>query len=58
MKSVIADPDLFRMFENTWPSTLDTTIAWRGWSNATMEEKSLGNMEQAPEELTFVITGK
>lgn len=48
LQHVIADPDLFRLFENSWPSTLDTTIAWRGWSNA-----SLGPQE----ELTFVITG-
>src|SRR5436309_1386110 len=45
LRGVIKDPDLFRVrmqtiisisvltfskiFENTWPSTLDTTIAWR-----------------------------
>lgn len=58
MKSVITDPDLFRMFENTWPSTLDTTIAWRGWSNATTEETLLGGVVEDPQELTFVITGK
>ncbi|EUC27036.1 glycoside hydrolase family 125 protein [Bipolaris zeicola 26-R-13] len=50
LRDVIKDPDLFRLFENTWPSTLDTTIAWRGLAkdanNATTEE-----------ELTFVITG-
>lgn len=45
---MIADPDLFRLFENSWPSTLDTTIAWRGWSNETLGKE---------EELTFVITG-
>jgi meiotically up-regulated gene 157 (Mug157) protein len=53
LKDVIADPDLFRLFENSWPSTLDTTIAWRGWSNTT---KADGEPEE-PEELTFVITG-
>lgn len=57
MKSVIADPDLFRLFENTWPSTLDTTIAWRGWSNSTVKETELGNVEEDPQELSFVITG-
>lgn len=57
MRTVIADPDLFRLFENTWPSTLDTTIAWRGWSNATTKETELGKMEEGPQELTFVITG-
>lgn len=57
MKTVIADPDLFRLFENSWPSTLDTTIAWRGWSNATTKETESGPVEEAPQELSFVITG-
>lgn len=57
MKTVIADPDLSRLFENTWPSTLDTTIAWRGWSNATVKETELGNVEEEAQELSFVITG-
>ena len=58
MKSVIADPDLFRLFENTWPSTLDTTIAWRGWSNATVKETGLGRVVEEAQELSFVITGR
>jgi meiotically up-regulated gene 157 (Mug157) protein len=53
LKDVIVDPDLFRLFENSWPSTLDTTIAWRGWSNTT----NVDGEEGEPEELTFVITG-
>lgn len=57
MKTVITDPDLFRLFENTWPSTLDTTIAWRGWSNATVRDTRLGLVEEPAQELTFVITG-
>ncbi|KAH8724433.1 hypothetical protein GQ44DRAFT_727788 [Phaeosphaeriaceae sp. PMI808] len=48
LKNVITDPDLFRLFENSWPNTLDTTIAWHGWSNSTAGEE---------EELTFVVTG-
>jgi meiotically up-regulated gene 157 (Mug157) protein len=52
MKDVIVDPDLFRLFQNSWPSTLDTTIAWRGWSNS-----STDGGEEEKEELTFVITG-
>lgn len=45
IKSQIADPDLGRLFENTFPNTLDTMIAWQGLANNTDEE------------LTFVITG-
>ncbi|KAF2711413.1 glycoside hydrolase family 125 protein [Pleomassaria siparia CBS 279.74] len=45
LRNVIVDPDLFRIFENSWPSTLDTTIGWRGYANGTDEEMS------------FIITG-
>ncbi|KAF2877902.1 Six-hairpin glycosidase-like protein [Massariosphaeria phaeospora] len=48
LKEVIVDPDLFRLFENSWPSTLDTTIRWRGLTNRT---------DGVEEELAFVITG-
>ncbi|KAF7673224.1 glycoside hydrolase family 125 protein [Alternaria burnsii] len=48
-----------RIFENSWPSTLDTTIEWRGWSNTTsnLDELEGPPMSMKPEELTFVITG-
>ncbi|CAO2653944.1 Nn.00g106770.m01.CDS01 [Neocucurbitaria sp. VM-36] len=57
LRHVIADPDLFRIFENSWPSTLDITIAWRGLENTTddAEEGEFGRKQA--EELTFVITG-
>jgi meiotically up-regulated gene 157 (Mug157) protein len=45
VKKAIRDPDLRRLFENTYPSTLDTAIRWHGKSNKTGEE------------LTFIITG-
>lgn len=45
MKSKIKDPDLYRLFENSYPNTVDTAIKWKGYANGTDEE------------LTFVITG-
>ncbi|KAF2648811.1 glycoside hydrolase family 125 protein [Lophiostoma macrostomum CBS 122681] len=67
LRHVIVDPDLMRLFENAWPSTLDTTIAWRGYANRTddirnstyTEEQGAtsGQTSNPPEELAFVITG-
>jgi meiotically up-regulated gene 157 (Mug157) protein len=57
MRGVIADPDLLRLFENSWPSTLDTTIAWRGWSNTSSGSVDRQPVNSEAEELAFVITG-
>lgn len=46
LKSTITDPDLSRLFENSFPNTLDTAIKWKGYA-----------ADNANEELTFVITG-
>ncbi|KAK4222161.1 hypothetical protein QBC38DRAFT_100035 [Podospora fimiseda] len=46
MQSEISDPDLYRLFLNSYPNTLDTAIRWQGNSSTNPEE-----------ELTFIITG-
>ncbi|KAK8066321.1 hypothetical protein PG997_013068 [Apiospora hydei] len=46
LKDKIYDPDLYRLFENTFPNTLDTAIRWRGVA-----------ANNTAEELCFVITG-
>jgi hypothetical protein len=45
MRGVISDPDLFRLFENTYPNTLDTAI------------RALKRVPETGEELAFITTG-
>ena len=49
-KSVIEDPDLFKLFENSFPNTLDTAVKWTGYAQ---DEDGL----ETDEELAFIITG-
>ncbi|KAI9830927.1 MAG: hypothetical protein M1819_005309 [Sarea resinae] len=45
LNTTIKDPDLFRLFENTYPNTLDTAVKWKGYANDSREEQA------------FIITG-
>ena len=38
IKCEVADPKLFRLFENTFPNTLDTTVLWKWFSEENLEE--------------------
>lgn len=46
MSSVITDPDLYRLFQNSFPNSLDTAVKWKGYA-----------ANNSAEELTFLITG-
>lgn len=55
MKAVIKDSDLSRLFENSYPNTLDTMIKWRGY--ATETDPDTGNTTKTDQELAYIITG-
>lgn len=50
MESKIKDPDLYRLFQNSFPNTLDTMVKWHGFA-----QDADGNT--TTEELSYIITG-
>lgn len=50
MGTTIKDPDLYRLFQNSFPNTLDTMVKWHGYA---ADEEG----EQTREELSYIITG-
>ncbi|KAL8806612.1 MAG: hypothetical protein Q9182_001260 [Xanthomendoza sp. 2 TL-2023] len=58
LRSKIADPDLFRLFENAYPNTLDTAVLWTGFAAKNGSGLPYSNLtDTTDEDLAFVITG-
>ncbi|KAK3899302.1 hypothetical protein C8A05DRAFT_37096, partial [Staphylotrichum tortipilum] len=55
VKKTVRDPDLFRLFENTYPATLDTWVKWRGY--AAKKDETTGEETKTDEELAYVVSG-
>ncbi|KAI4272182.1 MAG: hypothetical protein LQ337_005465 [Flavoplaca oasis] len=55
LRDKIADPDLFRLFENSYPNTLDTAVLWTGF--AARDASAPDSSDAFDEDLAFVITG-
>lgn len=53
LRGKIRDPDLFRLFENTYPNTLDTAVLWTGFA----ADRNGTGPPYTDEDLAFVITG-
>lgn len=69
MRTVIKDPDLFRLFENSYPNTLDTMIKWHGYARnhsvwdtnnggGTGWSKSLASLMATPDETSNLEDSK
>lgn len=50
MAARLTDPDLYRLFQNSFPNTLDTMVKWHGFAH-----DADGNA--TTEELSYIITG-
>lgn len=46
METVIKDPDLYRLFQNSYPNTLDTMVKWHGYAQ--------DNGTDTTEELSYI----
>lgn len=61
MEKNIKDPDLYRLFQNSFPNTLDTMIKWHGYARKTPEPGAKPvegeAQEETDEELSYIITG-
>lgn len=56
MKETIKDPDLYQLFQNTWPNTVDTTVLWTGKAaDNPDEEVSFTASKPVPQYLTMPV---
>jgi len=51
MRQTVRDPDLFRLFENCFPNTLDTAITWKGVAKKEKKSSVFSRKEEEDEEV-------
>ncbi|KAL8772249.1 MAG: hypothetical protein Q9209_002461 [Squamulea sp. 1 TL-2023] len=58
LQDKVVDPDLFRLFENAYPNTLDTAVLWTGFADkSNVGLPSANYSTTSDEDLAFIITG-
>ena len=57
MKARLKDPDLARLFENTFPNTLGESSSPYHWQNAHVSSDTTVRYYNKDENLAFIITG-